>query len=130
MSSRLCEKSHLWCKAPIEGPKPFGAELLGRQQRAVRVTHQRVHVHALARRQKRPNVLQSAFQHDDDAMIVPATQMVERHADLQDAPVQTSHRAWFRAPQRLERLVLLEYSPWLNWATPARSSGGDASMQG
>jgi len=65
-------------------------------------------VNPLTCRGKRLEMCRPAGEHVDDAMIIVSLKVVEGHADLENALVQSSYGAGLGAPEYLECFVLLE----------------------
>ena len=89
----------------VESSRP---QLLDHPQRGSGELDQRRDVNPLTCRGKRLEVCRPAGEHVDDAVIIAPLKVVEGHADLEDALIQSSYRASLGAPEYLECLVLLE----------------------
>lgn len=93
---------------PVEFRKPILPELLHFRQCRAGIRNQRGDVDALTPWRERGEVAHAARQHVDRAVVIQPSQMMERHADLQDALIEIPNLTIFGPPQPFERLVLLE----------------------
>jgi len=72
------------------------------------VADERGHIHASARGCERHEVVDPLAEQRASPVAVPRAPVVAAHADLENAAVEVAQRTALRAPQQLERLVLLE----------------------
>ena len=101
-------QSHPWCEPPVEFREARRTQTLDFPERRGGVAEQRRHVHALALWGEGRQIPRPAREHVDRAVMVQAAQMMKGHSDLEDALIQVTDVASLRAPQPLQRLVLLE----------------------
>lgn len=95
-------------ETPVEVPQSVRPEPLHFAQRNGGPGEQRLDVDALTPRGERGEVTRAARQHVHRPVMVPAPQMVERHANLKDALIEAAHVPLFGPPEQLEGFVLLE----------------------
>ncbi len=125
-SERRHSIRHLGYEAPVEFRQAGRPQTLDLAQGDGGVGQQRLHVHALAARRERRQVAGSAREHIYRAVVVEPAQMMKRDADLQDALVEIADVSPLRAPQQLQRLVLLEEFAAIELRDPSSRSGAAA----
>ena len=86
----------------------LGSEREQALPRRGRVPQQRINVHALARRSERSEPRETLLQQNAGAVEVAASPVMEPDPDLQDAVIEVADRRLGRAPEELQRLVLVE----------------------
>src|SRR5712692_2452047 len=95
----------LRCQTPIELREPGGPEALDFVEGRGGRLEQRRHVDALAARGERRQMARASGEHVHGPVVVPAPQVMEGDADLEDALVETAHFERLGAPEPLERFV-------------------------
>ena len=93
---------------PVEFREPILPEALHFDQCRTGIRNQPCDVDPLTPWCERGEVAHSARQHVDRAVVIQTSQMMERHADLQDALIEKPDVAALGSPEELEGLVLLE----------------------
>jgi hypothetical protein len=92
----------------VEALEPSGADALELREAALGVGDQAVHIDAHAAAAERLEVADPPPPEPPRPVRVPASQVLEAHADLQDPLVEVADRVGLLDPLQLERLVLLE----------------------
>src|ERR1700704_1851871 len=93
---------------PVEFSEPILPEPLHFQESRGRICNQGRDVDALTPWRERREVDHPARQHEDRAMVIQASQMMERDADLKNTLIETPHLTIFSQPQPFECFVLVE----------------------
>src|SRR5919109_2207697 len=126
----------------VEALEPSGADAVELREAALGVRDQAVHVDAHAPAAERLEVSDPPPPEPPRPVRVPASQVLEAHADLQDPLVEVADRVGLLDPLHLERLVLLEElapvefldalpeARWWRLAAAARASAAAGSMSG
>ena len=96
------------CEPPVEFSQPIASEPLDLRECRSGLGQQCFDVDALASWGERLEVSGTAREHVDRAVMIPSTQMMQRHADLQDTLIQAANLTRLRAPERFQGFVLLE----------------------
>src|SRR5439155_23425734 len=93
---------------PVEPRQLCWTQLDHALARARGIANESRDVDALTGRRERTKPLDPLLQQDAGAVEVPTTEVMESNADLENAVVEIADRCAGAAPQRLQRLVLLE----------------------